>query len=1338
MAAVLEKTDVTARHNSQVDEQIAQATSRIRAHDLTFGGLVLLALVLGYAVTMICLDKYLVLPEWVRQLSLVGFVGVLAGTAYLTLLSPLRKRINPLYAAKQVERTIDDAKNSVTGYVDARENGDLNATVKAALASRAAAASADADVNRAVDHTSLRYLGGLAIVCFLALVVLFFVFRPAQFASLAGRAFVPFTKAALATQTQLTLVNPTPGDQTITTGQTVAVQVHVAGKVPKADGPDKVRLLVRHNPADPNYEELPMMMVQGATSRDWELSVPSHLVQNGFWYKVKAGDAETAEHQVTVRSLPVFTAYTVTYEYPKYLRRKNDVITDADATIRAYRGTTVTLIAKANREVRSGEMTIDRGPTVVGVPVPGKPDSLQFTFKLTTAGSYRLAFVAANGERNADTFPKPIALEADLPPQLVINRPEEDETTLAANGQLAVDGKIGDDLGIDTVTLKMKLVAPVERPLPDVPYLNGKVPSFRRDKDQSFPTSLDYKGSVDLAKLTKDATGLALVLDDKCVIEYWLEATDNCTEPKANVGRSAPKRVRLTPPTTEPMEQMKQDQRKQERNNEEQKHADNQQKNLQNEKRDPNPKGGQGQPDQKEGGDPNPKPDPNEQPKNPPEGKKDGTNDKGDPKGGNKSDVGKTADDLQRELDREKMSGGDAKPNPQADTKPEDRANPAEQKPQPQNMGGMNGASEPKPEPKQPDPMMPMGMSGGAPSESKAQGDTKQPEQPGQPKPQPPQGGMNDKKENAPAEDRGAPGNTGGAPGAEKAQPPAPKDPPPMQDPKQDPKSGSTGKPGTEQKEPQPGMGKSGPPESAPKPGAQQPKPGDEKPTAPPPTDPKANPDNKPGRPDAGDAKPQTAPPAAGTKPMPKDDMMGMGGADAQPKPAGGANDPKDPKGGTNAAETKPDDMKKDPPMAGGKPLNKGDDKPAPKDTKGQPDAGGNNAPMPTEKGDDKRAKELSEAANDLTGDDDAKKQAAREKLDKAFGEKKRKDIEQIANDLNSDDKATRDAAREKIDKMNKDAKEKKDKDPKGGDTTSIKFKDPKAGEDAVEDLKNPDPNKKKAAQDKLDKAIGEQNRKELEQAMDDLDSKDPKRQADGEKKLKDLQDKLAKKDDAPPKDKEPTKGKEPAKGKEPTPEEIDDLMNKAKDLNSPDEAKRKQAEKDVDAKIGEEARKKLQEEMKKRMEMPPTPEQLKQEMEKWRQGPGGSPANKGLMESDAANRAKTAQLQLEDFKKDENKERIKKLKNWTEEEYQRFVKDLEREAERLKTEAAKPPVAPAPTPKGPKEPKEPTVLTPGTGGKVEGPRGPNGDAGVGGPTVAPPGFENLQNKFKDALKKKP
>jgi hypothetical protein len=254
MAAVADqRPDPVAQFGPRVDEQIAQATSRIRAHDLTLGVLTLAAMVAMYATTMILLDKYLNLAEWVRQLALAGFGLLCAVVGYLLIARPLLKRINPLYAAARVEETIDDAKNSVTGYVEAQENDHVHAAVKAAMSARAARAVDDADVNEAIDHRSLLVAGGVLVAFLLTLGVLFFVFRPTQFNSLAGRTFLPFSSAPIATRTQLTLVKPEQPEPTITTGQTITVAVHVGGKIPAKDSVERVRVLLRHNPLDPNY-----------------------------------------------------------------------------------------------------------------------------------------------------------------------------------------------------------------------------------------------------------------------------------------------------------------------------------------------------------------------------------------------------------------------------------------------------------------------------------------------------------------------------------------------------------------------------------------------------------------------------------------------------------------------------------------------------------------------------------------------------------------------------------------------------------------------------------------------------------------------------------------------------------------------------------------------------------------------------------------------------------------------------------------------------------------------------------------------------------------------------
>jgi hypothetical protein len=1321
MATVIDPKELAAKYESRVEEQLAQATSRIRAHDVAFGSLLIVALVLVYATTMILLDKYFVLPESARQVALAVFVVIVAAVGYFTLIRPLRLRINPLYAAKQVEQTLDDNKNSVTGYVDAQSRGDLHPAVKAALASRAASAAAAADVNRAVDHRSLLYVGAAAVVLVLVLITLFFLFRPAQFGSLLGRAFVPFSSDPIATRTQLTIVKPEPADLTITTGQSVTVAVYVGGRIPPANSPERVRLLIRHNPNDPNYEELPL--VPGETSREWELRIPDYLIQNGFWYKVAGGDAETPEHRVTVRSLPMFTDFEATYEYPKYLRRATE--TAADPLIRGYRGTTVTLMARANRDIRDGQMVIEpnkNGP-MAGTVVPEQPDRIRFQFKLTESARYKLTFTATNGETIAEPFVSTITVENDQPPQVIITHPADDEIALPANGQIVVDGKIGDDFGIDTVTLKLKVVGAAERPLLELPYLNGNARSFHRERDDTWPTDLTYKGSIDLAQL-KDPAGLDPKLKEGDILEFWLEATDNCTEPKPNVGRSAPKRVRLTPPKVDEAERNNLEQQKQQRQAEEQQHRQQQQQQLDKENRparsgEPRPsqetepqKSDNDKPEPKTGGKTEPKAgdpqannpenqpgqspnDPNQRPKEPSQ----------------PSDVEKTANELQNEIERSQNSAGEGKPH---SAPPEQaREQPGEAKPRDGADQNLN-----KDHPAESKPNEPMNRDGATPAESKNRGETPKAQEPANNKPQPPSNDpMTGNPNPAPSEPRATPPTQDA--GTEKPQPkePQPKD----SSANQDPKSGSCAKPSTGDDKNAASRDPAAKAASESKPPAQPPQPGAEKPAeASPPRG--EQPEQTP---QAGTGKPDKAPaPAEGNKPQPPDATgMNTPSKESEPKPARGTHEP---------ATAKPDDPKapqsndSGPPQgsqAGDSVTPKGQEKP-------QPSTGANNnAPQPKDKITDQQKKELEQAARDLTSNDPQKRAEAQKKLDQAIGEEKRKELEQLARDLQSSDPQTRQAAQKKLEDLKKQMEGQSANRPDNNtEQPTLTDEQKKELEKAIQDLQSNDESKKQRARDKLDKMVGEQHRKDAEKLMNDLKSEDPQTRQAAQKKLEDMKKQL----EHASKDKNAQN--EPKPHREPTAEEIADLMKKAEDLKSNDRDTRRKAEEALDQQIGREAREELQRQLENQPTEPLKPEQLKEQLEKWRQRPGTGTEAKGPMDDNPANRLKAAELNLEKFQKEEYRQLLKDKKGWSDAEYDKFLKDYEEYIKNLREEVTS----------GPKVPKSPLPydpqqgITTGSGGKVTPttPSGP-GNAGIGGPTVAPPGFEDARRRFEEALKKK-
>jgi hypothetical protein len=1425
MAAVAEhRPDPTAQFGSRVDDQIAQASSRIRVHDLTLGVLTLAALVAIYATAMILLDKYLNIPEWVRQLALAGFGACCAVVGYFLLARPLLKPINPLYAAARVEETVEDAKNSITGYVEAQEEGSAHPAVKAAMSARAARAAGEADVNEAIDNRPLIVAGGVLVVFLLALGVMFFMFRPTQFNSLASRAFLPFSSPPIATRTQLTLVKPEQPEPTITTGQTITVAVHVGGKIPAKTASDRVRVLLRHNPLDPNFEVIPM--AEGQTTRDWEVKIPEYLVQHGFWYKVAAGDAETPEYKVTVRSLPLFTDFVAHYEYPAYTRKPNDKATDPNLS--GVRGTKVTLVARTNRQVQAGLMRFDAQGLrpVAGKPVPGKPDSLAFQFTITEPTRYRLSMTTTDDEQSADAPPYQVSVDSDQPPRVEITKPEDEEKPEPANGLLAVDGTVGDDFGIDKVRLRMRLAG---RDIKPVFYNGGK--SLRRESDGSWPTDLSQSGGF---KLSADLTKLEYEDGAPCrpkegdVIEYWVEALDNCTETKpvegwgdkpqpGNVGSSNPvRKLPLSAPRTAEAEMKQLDQEKQERGKEEQKHNAAQQQQLNNEQREPpkadparqqergkpqdkdadgkaDSKTGDGTPqdgtpqegkngkgdksdakDNKdakngkggmEGKEPAPPPKPmggkqedktgkdgktdpqggagtsgakqdpqtktgtppktgdmngmggtagmtdpkakEKEPKAPPAGSKQPDNQGGksgappekggsaDPNMGTgggmstprpetapppKSEDDKKLDEqlrqAQEELNKMRGEGGDAKPN--RSPKPEERAEPAKTKPQPAQSGAQD--SQPKDGPK-PDPMTATSGDKNAPGTSKPQGDLKPP-----PSPDP----------------ESKPGTPGQMEGSDKHEPlggNAGYDKPPFgdskkegkkdtksadpQDKKRDPASGSEARPATQR----PDDGDANNKNPADRAGEAKPKMDNNRGADRAPQPPKGMPpaDTQPkADPDAATAKPERGPPEATSKPAPKDGANAkQPDASETKEPPKEPMDPKNPAGRPAEARPEPpktpmggmgdeqavqpgrDKMQPDPGQGGGEP--KQDEK--------QPGKG-NNAGTP--KLDPKQLDELKDAAKDLNSPDQAKRDAARQKIDKTLGEGASKAIEEFQN------------------------KQKQD----------------------------------------------------FEQLAKDLQSKDDETRRAAEKKVKELEQKLPKNGDALAKKDTPEKGKA-GKGQERklSEAELDKLVEQARDLTSGDNQKRAEAEKALDEQMGKEAREQLQEEMEKRkkelddtLKDPEQREALKKKIEeqvkKDRKNSKGdssqlattgggedSSTAKSATENDPRNRLKAAQLQLENFKREQYGVVPDRL-NWTPDEYDGFLKNLENRVRRLEKEAeaheealrnapAKPTIAIGGAEKVGE--RENVVSTPGL---------------KGGAGLAPPGFAEPVDKFRKAAQK--
>jgi hypothetical protein len=564
------KAAPASRYDAVVEAQLARARGRLRALDLTVGFLGLVGGTLAYALGMVLLDRWLQLPPLARQGALL--VYLLAALVYVALgiVRPLCRRINPYYAARHIEQSVPGAKNSVVNWLDLHARP-LPPAIHSALSQRAARDLARVDLERAISGRRAGWLGLFTGLLVVALFIALLVFGPAPFYSLLGRNFAPFVEAPIATRTVLTLKAPEGGNTTVGVGRPVRFAVEVEGRVPDAGAPDALHLLYHYQPGDP-YEEQALERENGA---EWATTLAPFKVQNGFWYKVRGGDAETAEYQVQVRATPLVNEFEAAYHYRPYLGWRDDVIRGRDGNLRAMRGTEVTLTAHTNRAVRvpDGRLELEFGPerqTVPAQAVPDDPHALRFKLVLEKDGMYRVRFLSTDGEENSDTRTYTIQALPDHEPRVELRKPGQD-VTLPANGLLPLEGVATDDIGLRVMTLCLRLAKGDK--LQDKPYRAGK--SFQL-KDGSYPRSLEYRDFVDLASL-KDEAGRPVKLEPKAVVEYWLEATDNCDYPAPNVGKSKTYKVTIGEPDPD---QKKQQQDRQKAQKEKKEHDANQDKQL--------------------------------------------------------------------------------------------------------------------------------------------------------------------------------------------------------------------------------------------------------------------------------------------------------------------------------------------------------------------------------------------------------------------------------------------------------------------------------------------------------------------------------------------------------------------------------------------------------------------------------------------------------------------------------------------------------------------------------------------------------------------------------------
>jgi hypothetical protein len=565
MATLTEKP--TGKHDAFINGQLDRTRQRIRLLDLLAGGFGFLAGTLAFVAVMILLDFAFKLADGTRQVFALFYLIAAGFYVWFAIVRPLRREINPHYAARKLEETAGPGRHHVVNWIDLHDER-MPAAFRAGLDRRAAKDLQAADPERAISNRLTVGSAVAAGVMAVIVIALFIALGPGPFGAFFGRAFG--RSVDVPARTQIEIVKPEGGDGVVTIGSPALIAVRLTGLQPR----DGATLHLRHDPSEPMR---PRPMTKDGEG-EWSATVGPLEVGNGFWYQVTAGDGKTAEHRISVRATPALTGFLATYRYRPYVNKADR--TRTARRLEDLRGTEVILTAKTNRELR--ECSLDfvgedgKRETLRGEVTPQGP---RFRLVLDRPGKYQLSYTATTGETYTDATANDVLVINDNAPTVKFTAPAKN-VEIPINGQVSLAAEAADDIGLAGVTLKLKVKDGAE--LPDMPYLADKLGTA----EFGAPRELSYR-----EVLTPSA--LKAELKPGMVIEYYLEARDGCDYKAPNVGRSEKFAITLKAPGDADAQKKKRDEEKKKKEEHDKKQADGLKKEKQ--KRDDDKKKEEGQ-----------------------------------------------------------------------------------------------------------------------------------------------------------------------------------------------------------------------------------------------------------------------------------------------------------------------------------------------------------------------------------------------------------------------------------------------------------------------------------------------------------------------------------------------------------------------------------------------------------------------------------------------------------------------------------------------------------------------------------------------------------------------
>ena len=414
-----------------IDRKLRQTSWHVKAVSQTARLLIAGVGLLVFLLVAGILEHWLVRGGLSNGARWIFFVSLVAAAGWYTiqfLLPFVLRRVNPIYVAQTIEEHTPGLKNSLLNLLFFRERRDeVPVPVYEALEQQAAVRMSEANVDTSADRTQLIRALSIFLVL-LTIAGLYKVLSPKDLLATAGRVLMPW--ADIAPPTRVTIDDIKPGDAEISRGERLEITAVIQGtrdgepvflQYTTEDG-QSVGRKIPMTPSKSGYRHVCKLPADESTRR------PAG-VQQGFSYRVAAGDARSKEYRVTLRDRPTIVLERVELDYPEYTGFVRDVKTPG-GDLRAIEGTKVTIHAQTNQPIDEAFIDLGAdGTSDVPLVVDGDQQrqaagsfvlAMREDRRTPAQHSYALRFRNKAGQSSRDAIRYRIDVEPDYAPEIEI------------------------------------------------------------------------------------------------------------------------------------------------------------------------------------------------------------------------------------------------------------------------------------------------------------------------------------------------------------------------------------------------------------------------------------------------------------------------------------------------------------------------------------------------------------------------------------------------------------------------------------------------------------------------------------------------------------------------------------------------------------------------------------------------------------------------------------------------------------------------------------------------------------------------------------------------------